>query len=56
MDRLYETMQRLLANTVSPFHRYTYDRINWDNRMLGLVGPRGVGKTTHFLQHIKESG
>ncbi|MCI8451999.1 MAG: AAA family ATPase [Eggerthellaceae bacterium] len=56
MDRLYETMQRLLANTVSPFHRYTYDRINWDNRMLGLVGPRGVGKTTLFLQHIKESG
>lgn len=55
MDRLYETMHRLLANTTSNFHRYVYDRINWDNRMLGLVGPRGVGKTTLFLQHIKHS-
>ena len=56
MDRLYETMHRLLANTTSSFHRYVYDRINWDNRMLGLVGPRGVGKTTLFLQHIKHAG
>ena len=56
MDRLYETMHRLLANTTSNFHRYVYDRINWDNRMLGLVGPRGVGKTTLFLQHIKHAG
>ncbi len=53
MDRLYETMQRLLANTTSEFFRYRYGEINWDNRILGLVGPRGVGKTTLFLQHIK---
>lgn len=56
MDRLYETMQRLLANTTSEFHRYLYDQIKWDNHMLGLVGPRGAGKTTLFLQHIKETG
>lgn len=56
MDRLYETMHRLLASTTSNFHRYVYDRINWDNRMLGLIGPRGVGKTTLFLQHIKHAG
>lgn len=54
MDRLYETMQRLLENTTSPFLRYAYHRIRWENRMLGLVGPRGVGKTTLFLQHIKQ--
>lgn len=54
MDRLYETMQRLLNNTTSQFFRYAYKDINWDNKMLGLVGPRGVGKTTLFLQHIKE--
>ena len=54
VDRLYETMQRLLNNTTSQFFRYAYKDINWDNKMLGLVGPRGVGKTTLFLQHIKE--
>lgn len=31
-----------------------YNRINWDARMIGLMGPRGVGKTTLVLQHIKE--
>ncbi len=56
MDRLYETMYRLLADTTSDFLRYKYQDINWDNRMLGLVGPRGVGKTTLFLQRIKRQG
>ncbi|WP_321971523.1 ATP-binding protein [Paratractidigestivibacter sp.] len=37
------------------FHRYLYDQIKWDNRMLGIVGPRGVGKTTLMLQHLRES-
>lgn len=31
-----------------------YNRINWDARMIGLMGPRGIGKTTLVLQHIKE--
>lgn len=53
MDRLYENMYRLLGNTTSNFLRYIYPSIQWENRMLGLVGPRGVGKTTLFLQHIK---
>ena len=55
MDQLYEYMLRRLAQTPDSFHRYIYDSINWDNRMLGLVGPRGVGKTTLFLQRIKEA-
>ena len=29
--------------------------IDWNNRMIGIVGPRGVGKTTLILQHIKEN-
>jgi predicted AAA+ superfamily ATPase len=32
-----------------------YDQINWDSRLIGLVGPRGVGKTTLVLQHIKNN-
>ena len=54
MERLYEYMNRQLKSVNDEFHRYMYDKINWGNRMLGLVGPRGVGKTTLFLQHIKE--
>ncbi len=55
MDRLYEYMYRLLDEANSSFHRYAYENINWENHMLGLVGPRGVGKTTMFLQRIKEN-
>ena len=52
MERLYEYMRRQLDVTPTGFTRYSYDRINWDNKMLGLVGPRGVGKTTLLLQSI----
>lgn len=55
MDRLQERFNKLLKETISGFHRYMYDRINWKNRMIGLTGPRGVSKTTLILQHIKEN-
>ena len=48
MERLYEYMHRQLDRVPMGFRRYPYDAITWDNRMLGLVGPRGVGKTTLF--------
>lgn len=53
MDALYELMHSLLDVTPTSFLRYKYGQVNWDARMLGLVGPRGVGKTTLFLQRIK---
>ncbi len=55
MQRLYEAMYRLLEQAPVKFHRYLYDEIKWDNHMLGIVGPRGVGKTTLMLQHLRES-
>ena len=55
MDRLYESFNKLLKETDTGFIRYKYDEIKWKSRMLGLVGPRGVGKTTMFLQYIKKN-
>ena len=55
MYRLYEYMRRQLEQVPTSFHRYLYDEIKWENRMLGIVGPRGVGKTTLFLQRIREA-
>lgn len=51
---LINTMQNLLELTVSTFHRYMYNQVSWEARMFGLVGPRGVGKTTMLLQYVKE--
>ena len=47
-------MEGQLQQTVSTFHRYMYDQVSWQSRMFGLVGPRGVGKSTMILQYIKE--
>ncbi len=55
MDRLYESFNKLLKATSTDFVRYKYVEIDWSSRMLGLVGPRGVGKTTMFLQYIKQN-
>lgn len=54
MDRLYESFSKLLKATSTDFVRYKYRKIDWNSRMLGLVGPRGVGKITMFLQYIKQ--
>ena len=51
---LVEFMEGQLKQITSTFHRYMYNQINWESRMFGLVGPRGVGKSTMILQFIKE--
>jgi predicted AAA+ superfamily ATPase len=55
MDKLFEYSNKLVKEVDTRFFRYIYNGINWNNRMLGLIGPRGVGKTTLVLQYIRES-
>lgn len=52
---LMNYMQNQLASTPVDFKRYMFANIDWESRMFGLVGPRGVGKTVLFLQYIKEN-
>jgi predicted AAA+ superfamily ATPase len=53
MEKLKEHYHKLLRETSIDFQRYMFAVINWKSRMIGLTGPRGVGKTTLVLQHIK---
>jgi len=46
-------MESQLKATDMRFHRYMYDKLPWQDRMFGLVGPRGVGKSTLMLQYVK---
>jgi len=59
MENALETFRQDLADklaaTTTTFHRYLYSLIKWDTRMICIKGPKGVGKTTLLLQHIKES-
>ena len=54
MDNLVKIYKKLLRETDTSFFRYLYDEIDWSNRIVGIRGPRGVGKTTLMLQHIKK--
>lgn len=56
MEQLYELFNAKLAETSTDFLRYLHDRINWQNRMIAILGERGVGKTTLMLQKIKLDG
>lgn len=53
MEQLFEYFDRKLRETPTDLVRYMYERIAWGGHALGLVGPRGVGKSTLLLQYIK---
>ena len=52
---LITVYHRKLAETSLNFKRSLYYSIDWNVRMLGIKGEKGVGKTTLILQHIKET-
>ena len=53
MEQLFEYFKRKLSETPIDLIRYKYGEIEWGGHALGLVGPRGVGKSTMLLQYIK---
>jgi len=54
IDFLREIYHGLLDTVVIDKHRYLFDKVSLDNRLIGIVGARGVGKTTLMLQLIKQ--
>lgn len=55
MQNLIATYTRLVENTECKYMRYLHDGITWQERLIGIKGARGVGKTTLMLQHIRTS-
>lgn len=45
-------MEDELRRTPTKFQRYMYSHIIWEDRMVGIVGPRGVGKSTMVKQRL----
>lgn len=56
MERIYEISTRLICALDAPLHRYLYDTIEWQDRLIMIKGARGVGKTTMMKQRCKENG
>ena len=53
MENLIQTYRMRLDMTPTAFVRSLHDSINWKNRLIGIIGQKGVGKSTMILQHIK---
>ncbi len=51
---ILETYRRLIEELSLRKTRFLYPLFHIRNRLTGLIGPRGVGKTTLMLQYIKE--
>lgn len=54
IDRIHAISERRLAATPCVFRRFLANLIDWTPRLVSIVGPRGVGKTTLLLQRMKE--
>ncbi|ERJ80147.1 ATP-binding protein [Prevotella disiens] len=55
MDAFFRTHTYLVEHNHAPIRRMLMDEINWNDRMIGIKGTRGVGKTTFLLQYAKEN-
>lgn len=55
MEQLFEYFRRKLREVPTELIRYKYNEIGWEGHAFGLVGPRGVGKSTMLLQYIKQN-
>jgi len=55
MDQLKDLSLQRIRNVSLGFKRFLYHQIDWNERMIGILGARGVGKTTLMLQYIREN-
>lgn len=53
MEKLYEYFRIKLDETPTDYVRHIHDTIDWNDRLVGIIGARGVGKSTLIVQHIK---
>ena len=54
MDAFFRTHSYLVEHTYAPVRRCLMDEIDWNDKLIGIKGTRGVGKTTFLLQYAKE--
>jgi len=53
MQSFFETHKYLLEHLKAPVRRELMNEIDWDHRLIGIKGARGVGKTTFLLDYAK---
>lgn len=54
LKTIKQYQDRFLKNFTTTYRRYLYDEINFDEKLIGIIGSRGVGKTTMLFQRLTE--
>ncbi|MGM9754132.1 MAG: ATP-binding protein [Parabacteroides sp.] len=54
MEAFFRTHKYLVDHLYAPVRRGLMDEINWEDRLIGIKGSRGVGKTTFLLDYARE--
>jgi len=54
MEAFFRTHRYLVEHVNAPVRRSLMDEIDWTDRMIGIKGTRGVGKTTFLLQYARQ--
>jgi len=55
MQNLFRYSNALISEVNIEFTRYLYEVIKWDDRLVGITGARGIGKTTLMIQYIRKT-
>ena len=55
LETFFRNHAYLLEHYNAPIRRALMDNIDWSYRLIGIRGPRGVGRTSFLLQYAKEN-
>lgn len=55
MESFFKTHTYLVEHMTASVRRTLMDEIDWNDRLIGIKGSRGIGKTTFLLQYAKEN-
>ena len=55
MGILIDASDRMVSDVSTDFYRYLSSQVDWGERLLCIKGPKGTGKTTIVLQHMKDA-
>ncbi len=54
IEQLHNNFRQYLKNQKQTYKRYMWNIVNHDEKLIGIIGARGVGKTTYILQYLEQ--